>query len=309
MDIIDKIKRLLERPSRLPIGLLLRYAHLFHDQKALVKGLYWMAFGKLPKLKNPKTFNEKMQWLKLYDHNPLYHTLVDKYEVKKYVADLIGEEYIIPTLGIWNSFDEICFDSLPNQFVLKTTNGGGNTGVVLCTDKALFNRVDAKKKLEASARNDIYESMGEWVYKSVTPRFIAEQLMKNDNGGDLVDYKFFCFNGVPRILFFASNRHNVKNDPPYFDYYDMQLNKLDIRSKGHQNSPAFLKPFAKFEQMKELAGMLSKNIPFVRVDFYLVNNQVFFGELTFYHDSGLVPFIPEKYDTLFGNWIEIDNIG
>ena len=305
MSMIEKFKRLIERPSRLPIGIMLRYAHLFHNQKALVKGLYWMAFGKHLDLKKPKTFNEKMQWLKLYDHNPLYHQLVDKYEVKNYVSYLIGEEYIIPTFGVWNSFDEIDFDSLPDQFVLKTTSGGGNTGVVICSDKALFNRKDAQKKLEASARNDIYKSMGEWVYKDITPRFIAEKLLANDNGGDLVDYKLFCFNGIPKILFFASNRQNARHDPPYFDYYDMQLNKLDIRSRGHQNSPVTLKLFPEFERMKELAAKLSKNIPFVRVDFYLVNSVIYFGELTFYHDSGLVPFIPAEWDITLGDMIEI----
>lgn len=308
MSMIEKIKRFVERPARLPIGIMLRYAHAFHNQKALVKGLYWMAFGKQLNLKNPKTFNEKTQWLKVYDHNPLYHKLVDKYEVKKIVAEKIGEEYIIPTLGVWNSFDEIDFNSLPNQFVLKTTTGGGNTGVVICSDKGSFNLQDAQTKLEASAKNDIYKSMGEWVYKDIIPRFIAEKMLVNDNGGDLADYKIFCFNGVPKILFYASNRQNAKHDPPFFDYYDMQLNKLDIRSRGHQNSPSIIKPFLEFEQMKELAAKLSKGIPFVRVDFYLVNNKIYFGELTFYHDSGLVPFIPEEWDAILGGMIEIKSI-
>lgn len=308
MRIIDRVKRLIERPARLPIGIMLRYAHLFHNQKALVKGLYWLSFGKRLNLKAPKTFNEKMQWLKLYDHNPLYHKLVDKLEVKKYVADIIGEEYIIPTLGSWDSFDMIDFDALPNQFVLKTTNGGGNTGVIICTDKRLCNREDAKKKLEASARNDIYMSMGEWVYKDVCPRFLAEKLLVNRNGGDLVDYKFFCFNGVPKILFYASNRQNSRHDPPFFDYYDMQLNKLEIQSRGHKNSQNILRPFAEFERMKELATALSEGIPFVRVDFYLVNNKIYFGELTFYHDSGLVPFVPDKWDYILGCHLNLDEI-
>jgi len=307
MNIIEKISRFIERPTRLPIGLQLRYAHIFHNQKALVSGLYWLSFGKRLNLKSPKTFNEKTQWLKLYDHNPLYHKLVDKYEVKKYVSDIIGEDHIIPTIGLWDTFDTIDFDCLPNQFVLKTTSGGGNTGVVICQDKSSFDRNDAKNKLESSARKDIYESMGEWSYKGVTPRFIAEKLMKNESGDDLVDYKIFCFNGVPRVLFYASNRQNAKHEPPFFDYYDMQFNKLNVQSKGHKNSPFMLKPFPEFEQMKDFASKLSKGIPFVRVDFYLVNHIVYFGELTFYHDSGLVPFIPEEYDSIFGSYIEIDS--
>ena len=292
MNVIDKVKRVIERPAVLPIGLMLRYAHWFNDQRALVKGLFWLSVGKLPNINNPQTFNEKMQWLKLHDHNPLYHKLVDKYEVKGYVADIIGEEYIIPTLGVWNSFDEIDFNTLPNQFVLKTTNGGGNNGVIICKDKQSLDKTSVKMKLEASAKFNIYKSMGEWVYKDVSQRFIAEKLMANNDGGDLVDYKIFCFNGVPKVLFYASNRQNAEHKPPFFDYYDMDFNKLEVRSKGHQNSPGYLKPFAEFEQMKELAAKLSKGISFVRVDFYLVNHKVFFGELTFYHDSGFVPFIP-----------------
>ena len=307
MNIIEKISRFIERPARLPIGLQLRYAHIFHNQKALVSGLYWLSFGKRLNLKSPKTFNEKTQWLKLYDHNPLYHKLVDKFEVKKYVSGIIGEDHIIPTIGIWDSFDEIDFERFPNQFVLKTTSGGGNTGVVICQDISRFDRKEAQKKLEASARKNIYKSMGEWSYKDIIPRFLAERLMVNENGEDLVDYKIFCFNGVPRVLFYASNRQNAEHEPPFFDYYDMQFNKLNVQSKGHKNSSLILKPFPEFEQMKAFAAKLSKGIPFVRVDFYLVNHTVFFGELTFYHDSGLVPFIPEEYDTLFGSYIEIDS--
>lgn len=307
MRIIERVKRIIERPIRLPIGIILRYAHLFHDQKALVKGLYWMAFGKLPNLKCPKTFNEKMQWLKLYDHNPLYHKLVDKYEVKEYVASKIGEHYVVPTLGVWDTFEEIDFETLPSKFVLKTTSGGGNTGVVICRDKSSFNFVEAQRKLELSAKNDIFKTMGEWVYKDVRPRFIAEELLEVGKGDDLVDYKIFCFNGEPKVLFYASNRQNAEHKPPFFDYYDMQFNKLKVQSKGHKNSPLLLKPFPEFEQMKDFASKLSKGIPFVRVDFYLVDHTVYFGELTFYHDSGLVPFIPEEYDSIFGSYIEIDS--
>lgn len=159
------------------IGIQLRWAYYTNNQKLLIKVLYRLQLGKKLNLDFPKTFTEKLQWLKFYDHNPIYHQMVDKYEVKKFVADIIGEKYIIPTLGVWDSFEEIDFDSLPDKFVLKTTNGGGSSGVVICTDKATFDKRTAKEKLEKSMANDIYKAMGEWAYKDVPKRILAEKFM------------------------------------------------------------------------------------------------------------------------------------
>ena len=308
MDLKSKIKRVIEKPSRLPIGILLRYSYLFGNKTALVYALYWKAFGKRPNLKNPKTFNEKLQWLKLHDHNPLYHTMVDKYEVKNYVSNLIGKDYVIPTLGVWENFEDIDFDSLPAQFVLKTTNGGGNTGVVICKDKDNFDKLSASAKLKKSMDFNIYESLAEWSYMGVKPRIIAEQYMEDEKNGNLVDYKLWCFNGVPKVLFYASDRINDKNLPPKFDYYDMNLNRLEVRSVGHENSSKPIIYFDTFDEMKEIARTLSKNIPFVRVDLYNINGKVYFGELTFYHDAGLVGFEPQEWDLIFGNLLDISHI-
>ena len=268
-----------------------------------IPAYYYLSVGKKLNVRNPQTFTEKMQWLKLYDHKSLYHKLVDKAEVKEYVKNIIGNEYIIPTLGVWEAFDEIDFDSLPDKFVLKSTNGGGSNGVVVCKDKASFDKINAKALLERSMSYDIYKKMGEWVYKGIQPRIIAEELLELPDESSINDYKIWCFNGEPKVLFYASERFNEEKHPPYFDYYDMDLNKLPVRSKGHMSSKTQLKRFPEFEIMKELAKKLSIGYPYIRVDFYCVNSRVYFGELTFYHDAGLVPFEPEEWNVRFGNMI------
>lgn len=272
--------------------------------RLFIPAYYYLNVGERLNVKNPKTFTEKMQWLKLYNHNEKYHQLVDKCEVKKYVAEAIGEQYVIKTLAVWDSADDVDITGLPNQFVLKTTNGGGSTGVVICKDKSKFDIDDAKRKLRWSANYDIYQKMGEWVYKGLKPRIIAEELLINEKlNGDIPDFKIWCFDGEPKILFYASNRFNKEKHPPYFDYYDMELKKLPIKSRGHLNSPTVLEHFPQFNEMKDLARKLSKGIPFVRADFYFVNGKVYFGELTFYHDAGLVPFEPEEWNEKLGNLI------
>ena len=259
--------------------------------------------GKKLDLKNPQTFNEKLQWLKLYDRKPIYTTMVDKYEAKKYVADKIGEQYIIPTLGVWDKFEDIDFDKLPNQFVLKCTHDSG--GLVICRDKSKFDIEAARKKISRSLKRNYFWQGREWPYKDVKPRIIAEKYMEDTSTNDLKDYKFFCFNGVPKILFIASDRANPKEETK-FDFYDINYNHLDF-TNGHPNAVSQpLKPI-KFEEMVNLAGKLSQNIPLLRVDFYEISGKVYFGELTFSHWSGFVPFNPEKWDKIIGTWIDIDN--
>lgn len=307
MRLISIIKRGIENPQNFYLSLLMHIARFINSDSLFVSAMYKLYTGEKLNLRNPKTFNEKTQWLKVYDHNPLYHDLVDKYEVKKYVEKVLGGEYIIPTIGVWDSFDDIDFDLLPKKFVLKSTNGGGSTGVVICSDKASFDISDAKRKLEASMSYDIYRNMGEWVYKNIKPKIIAEEFLELPNGKSLNDYKFWCFNGSPKVLFYASERFNDEKRPPYFDYYDMELNRLPLRSRGHQNSPIDLEIFPEFEQMKKIAEKLAGNIPFVRVDLYNVAGKILFGEMTFYHDSGFVPFDPKSWDVEFGSWLDINN--
>jgi len=252
-------------------------------------------------LNNPKTYNEKLQWLKLYDRKDIYTTMVDKYEVKEYVSNIIGKEYIIPTIGIYDKFDDINFDKLPNQFVLKCTHDSG--GIVICKDKNSFDIKSAKMIINNSLAKNFYYLSREWPYKNVKPRIIAEEYMEDKKSKSLDDYKFFCFNGVPKILFVATERQN-KNLETCFDFYDMDFNHLPIKN-GHPNSNKKIKKPEKFNEMKKLAGKLSKNIPHVRVDFYEINGRVYFGELTFYHWGGFVPFEPEKWDKELGDMLDL----
>lgn len=257
--------------------------------------------GKKLKLKNPKTYSEKLQWLKLYDRNPEYIKLVDKYEVKPYVADKIGEEYIIPTLGIWDHVEDIDFDSLPEQFVLKCTHDSG--GLVICKDKAGLNIEEAKKKLSAALKNNFYYQGREWPYKNVKPRILAEAYMEDSVTEELRDYKFFCFDGVAKAMFVASERQK-EGEEVKFDFYDRDFNHLDFR-QGHPNAKEPIEKPATFEKMRQLAEELSKGLLQVRVDFYEVDGKIYFGELTFFHHNGFMPFDPEEWDYTFGSWIKL----
>lgn len=228
--------------------------------------------------------------------------MVDKYEAKKYVASIIGEEYIIPTLGVWDSVDEIDWESLPKQFVLKCTHDSG--GLVVCRDKNKLDKEAAIKKLKKSFKVKFYYSTREWPYKNVKPRVIAEKYME-DSSGELTDYKYFCFNGEPKAIFVASDRLDPTVETK-FDFFDMDFNHLDFRG-GHPNATKHvLKPLG-FEHMKVLARKLSKGIPHVRVDFYDIDGKVYFGELTFYHWGGMAPFDPEQWNYEFGKWLILPN--
>ena len=250
-------------------------------------------------LENPKTYNEKLQWIKLYDRNPAYTVMVDKYAVKQYVSDIIGDEYLIPTLGVWDRPEDIDFDALPDQFVLKCTHDSG--GLVICKGKKNFDKSKAIAKIKTCLKRKYFYIHREWPYKNVRPRVIAEQYMEDSETGELRDYKFFCFNGEVRALFIASERQS-KSTETRFDFFDADFNHLPI-TNGHPNADTPPQKPKCFEEMKRLASLLSKNIPHVRVDFYEVNGRVYFGELTFSHWSGFVPFSPKEWDYTFGSWI------
>lgn len=262
---------------------------------------YKTMMGKKLDLKNPKTYNEKIQWLKLYDRKPIYTKMVDKYAAKEYVEEIIGKQYIIPTLGIWDSPDDIDFALLPNQFVLKVTHDSG--GLVICKDKKNLDIEEAKKILRKSLKSNYYKVHREWPYRDVPRRIIAEQYMEDDKTSELRDYKFFCFNGVVKALFIASERQDATTDTR-FDFFDAEFNHLPF-TNGHPNASIQPDRPTCFEEMKFLAEKLSRGFPHIRVDFYEVNGRVFFGELTFTHWSGLVPFKPESWDRIFGDWIKL----
>ena len=277
----------------------IKYAMRIIPDRAYIQMYYFAHFKKFCDLKNPKTYNEKLNWLKLHDKNPIYTRIVDKFEAKEYVKDIIGDQYIIPTLGVWDKFDDIDFDELPQQFVLKCTHD--SEGLVIVKDKDKLDKEMAKNKIESALKQNFFYIGREWPYKNVKPRIIAEKYMEDHIDGELRDYKFFCFDGEPKAMFVASDRasDNVK-----FDYFDLNFNHLDIKQKYPHAEQPLRKPVT-FEKMIELSKVLSKGFPHVRVDFYEVDGQLYFGELTFYHFSGFMPFEPDKWDKIFGDWIKL----
>lgn len=289
-----------ENKRRLGMLFIVKFCNWLPD-KPYLSLVYRCIFGKKLNWRNPLSYNEKINWLKVYDHNPLYTQLVDKYAVKNYVAEKIGSEYIIPTLAVWDMPEQIDWDSLPNQFVLKTTHGGGGDGVVICRDKSSFDKAKAIAKLNNAMKTSPYKRLREWPYKHVKHRILAEQYMEDASTKELRDYKFFAFDGEVKALFIATDRQNggVK-----FDYFDADFNHLDLVQEHPMSGKQIRKPVA-FEEMKRLAGLLSKGLKQVRCDFYEVNGKVYFGELTFSHHGGITPFHPESWDYTFGKWIDL----
>lgn len=273
--------------------------HWMSDERFLKKE-YYLAMGKTLNLNTPKTFNEKLQWLKLYNRKPQYTMMVDKYAVKQYVANKIGSQYIIPTLGVWNHFDEIDFDELPNQFVLKCTHDSG--GIVICKDKLKLDKRAAKQKLEYYLKRKYYYVHREWPYKNVKPRIIAEKYMSNDNGEDLNDYKLMCFNGQVKATFVCSDRFS--EDGLKVTFYDTNWKRMPFERHYPASKTDIARPKT-YDEMLILAEKLAFQIPFVRVDFYEVHGRVYFGELTFFPGSGYEEFTPEEWDKKLGDWINL----
>ncbi len=300
-NISKKIKRLfLDSDYRFQVLATRGFYNHMDDRKYLKKTFKYIMEYELD-LDNPKTFNEKIQWLKLYDRKPRYTMMVDKYEVRKYIADKIGKEYLIPLLGVWDTPDEIDFNLLPNQFVLKCNHNSG-LGMCICKDKATLNITKVKKELRKGLKQDFYLTGREWPYKNVNRRIIAEKYMENEVTHELMDYKFFCFNG--QVEFFKIDFNRFINHQA--NYYSIDGALLPF---GEQVCPPdfekkLLMPF-NLKKMIELAGVLSKGIPFIRVDFYEVQKRVYFGELTFYPASGMGKFIPNEIDMQLGKKINI----
>lgn len=253
--------------------------------------------------KDPKTFTEKLQWLKVYDYKPEYTQMVDKLAAKEYVAERIGKKYLIPTLGVWNRVEDIDWENLPNQFVLKTTHGGGGEGVVICSDKVHLNKTEAIKKLKNSMQSNAGKSYREKPYLNVPRRIIAEQYMVDHKEivSDLIDYKFYCFNGTPKLIMVANGRTTGNKR---FGYYDQAWNPVDIRWGAPKPDIEFTRP-DNLEEMLRIASKLSSNLIHVRVDLYNIDSQIYFGEITFYDGSGFEAIEPQSYDEYLGSMIEL----
>ncbi len=274
-----------------------KYGYWTDDRKCAER---WMRerVGYDPDLDHPKTFNEKLQWLKLNDRNPYYTKLVDKYAVKEYVSNLIGEEYVIPTLGVWDDFEQIDFESLPDQFVLKCTHDSGSS--IVCQDKKCFDYKKAREKLNKCLDRNFYYTGREWPYKDVKPQILCEKYIGGQQSEELLDYKIMCFNGCAKCSFICSDRGNELK----VNFYDREWNPMPFWRHYKKADREFPKP-SKYENMIALAERLSGGLKFVRVDFYNIEGVIYFGELTLYPGNGFEEFHPVEWDEILGNWMEL----
>lgn len=273
------------------------YNHVPDDEYLEKK--FKAAMGTELDLADPKTFNEKLQWLKLYDRKPEYTMMVDKLKVREYIKEKLGEEYLIPLLGSWDDPDEIDFDALPNQFVLKCNHNSG-FGMCICKDKSKLDVKKVKAELKRGLKQNYYLTGREWPYKDVKPRIIAEQYLTCD-GRDIDDYKVHNFNGVPKMVLVCRDRFKATGLTE--DFYSDTWEHLDVKRPNHPNAEVRIECPEKLDKMLELSTKLAKGIPFVRTDFYVVDHKVYFGEITFYPASGFGKFVPEEWDYIFGKWI------
>ena len=266
---------------------------------AYLKLKYYASFGRKLNLSSPERFNEKLQWLKLHDRKPIYQIMADKYEAREFAAKKTGNRYIIPALGVWERFEEIDFDSLPNRFVLKCTHDSG--GLVICEDKASFNRTAAREKIEKCLKRNYFFRSRERPYQNIHPRIIAEENLAEGRQG-MTDYKVFCFHGKPRLILVCQGRFSAGGMTE--DFYDLNWRLLDISRPGHGHGPLIPKPIH-VDEMLQTAALFSEGIPFLRVDFYDTPQSLYLGEFTFYPSSGFVGFQPDSWDKVLGDWLDL----
>lgn len=295
----DRIKKHLKRPQNLFYKIVCLRPEWIKNDKLYLEARYSLSFGRRLRLENPQTFSEKLQWLKLFDRKPEYIQMVDKYAAKEYVAKKVGQNYVVHNYGVWDKVEDIEWDKLPNQFVIKTTHDSG--GIVICRDKSLLDTKEAEKKLKKGMESDFYYEGREWPYKNVPHRIIAEEyLMPDPETNDLPDYKFFCFNGHPKYCQLISGRGKRLCS----DFYDKEWKHQSFHEP--RNIPfadnSFKKP-ENYEKMWEIASILSEGIPFIRVDMYNVKGKIYCGELTFFPTSGYGGFNPEDWDYRFGEML------
>lgn len=271
------------------------------DDKKFIEKMFKATMDYPLNLEKPKSFNEKLQWLKLYDRNPLYTKLVDKYKVREYISEKIGEDYLIPLLGVWDDPEEIDFDSLPNKFVLKCNHNSG-LGMCICTDKSKIDIKKVKNELKSGLAQNYYLNGREWPYKNVSRKIICEKYMTDETGKNLRDYKFYCFDGKPKIVGIYQDRNSDKETTG--DFFDMNFEWVDLKF-GMPNALNKPQKPQKFQEMIKIAEILSEGIPEVRVDLYISNNKIYFGELTFFDGGGFDKIEPLEWDYKLGSWIKL----
>ena len=297
--VYNAIHSLIHNPKHFVAAILHRVGGRLPD-KTYIKWVYYLECGHRLNLDNPLRFNEKLNWLKLYYHNPQWTQMVDKYAVKELVSARVGSEFVVPSLGVWDIAEDIEWDKLPDRFVLKTNHDSGNNGVFICKDKSKIDKAKWTKNINASLGRDTSIPGREWPYKDVKRCVFAEEYLE-DTSGELRDYKFFCFNGVVKYLYIATERQsgNLK-----FNFFDDNFNPLDIEQAHPRSDKPIVKPKA-FEQMKEIAAKLSNGLPEVRVDLYEVSGKIYFGEFTFFSLCGTATFHPDEWDFVWGEQIQL----
>lgn len=299
---IKKILNKLKNPKEILLYLSIFRVYDFIPDRAYLRFWYWLNMNKNLNLNNPQTFNEKLQWLKLYNRKPEYTMMVDKYAVREYIKEKLGEEYLIPLLGVWDSPDDIDFDKLPNQFVLKCNHNSG-LGMCICKDKSKLDINKVKKELKKGLKQNYYLTGREWPYKDVPRKIVAEKYMEENPDEELNDYKFFCFNGTPKLILVCSDRFS--NGGLRENFYDTNWNLLNMKRPDTSNSKQPQSQPQKLGNMLQLAAAISEKFPFVRIDFYEIKGKVYFGEITFFPASGLKRFIPEEWDYKLGEMIDL----
>lgn len=268
-----------------------------------LKMIFRIRTGKKLNLKNPKTFNEKIQWLKLHNRDKSYSVMVDKYRVREYVADKIGEEYLIPLLGVYDDANDIVIDELPEEFVIKCTHDSGS--VVLCKRKQDLT-LGVRKKINQALKRKYYYASREYPYKNVRPRIIVEKMMHNSDGKGLIDYKFYCFHGEPKFLYVSAGLDNHMT--ARISFYNMDLSDAPFQRRDYQHFKRIPQIPVNYKKMVEIAKILSKGIPFVRIDLYEIDGSVYFSEITFSPCAGMMPFEPKEYDALLGRYIDLEKV-
>lgn len=279
----------------------MKYALSFLPDRLYLQMIYFRHFGRFINFKHPKTFNEKLQWLKVNNKNPLYTDLVDKYEAKKHIEKSVGKKYVIKTLAVYDNFDDIDFDRLPNKFVMKTTHDSG--GVVIVKNKKEMKIEKVKEKINTSLSRNFFYYGREWPYKNVKPRIIIEEYI--DGGENLNDYKLMCFNGKMEMSFVCTDRYN--DDGLKVTFFDKDWQKLPFT----RHYPAAKENISKpkyYDEMVKVAEKLAKDMPFVRIDFYEVGDRIYVGELTFYPGSGFEEFSDYEWDEKIGDMLDLSGV-
>jgi hypothetical protein len=280
--------------------LLIKFSPLITNDRLYIKWIFKLQTGKKCNLNRPRTFQEKLQWIKLNDRKDIYHKMVDKYEAKKFIAEKVGRDYVVPTLGIWERFEDIDFNSLPSQFIIKNTHD--SQSYYICEDKSQLKIDDIRKRL-LKRRNHPYFYSREWCYKGLKHRIIAEPLLNDGKGKFLTDYKFYTFNGEPKFFYLTSNRGlegGLKED-----FFDIEGNLMEINQEGYYNNPNTPSLPINLNKMVEFSRILAEETYHLRVDFYEVNGKLYCGELTFFDGDGWCNFTPEKYNRILGDWIKL----